>query len=85
MPEKKRPTKESIEKVPSTSSAVLLLIGVSLDTTWRMFVPIVGLAILGVWLDNTIGTKPWLTISGIIVGIVIALALIIQQINRNDK
>lgn len=81
MPKVKRSTKEDVSEVPSPAT-VLFLFGTIADTTWRMFVPIVGLAILGVWLDNTIHTKPWLTMIGIIIGMVAASILIIRQINK---
>lgn len=63
---------------------VLATIG---DTTWRMFVPSVGLTLLGVWADTRfIGmtgesvTKPWLMIAGIIIGCLGSFLLVKQQL-----
>lgn len=61
---------------------------IAADTTWRMFVPIIGGTALGVWADNTITDKPLATVIGIMVGIIIATLLVRQQLNRklpNDK
>lgn len=50
------------------------------DTTWRMFVPSVGLTLLGVWADGQFGTKPWLMVLGIVLGFAGALLLVKKQI-----
>lgn len=55
------------------------------DTTWRMFVPIIGLTVLGVWGDRSFGTKPWLTACGIVVGVVIAGWLIKGQLKQGNR
>lgn len=71
-----------------SKSTVILLFTIAADTTWRMFVPIIGGTVLGVWMDNMIGTKPVLTILCIMLGVVIAGVLVRQQMNRkltNDK
>lgn len=83
MAKNKEPTKEETPKVPS-SATVLLMFATIADTTWRMFVPIIGLVILGVWLDNLWHTKPWLTVAGTVLGIIISFALIVQQMKRNE-
>lgn len=73
---------------PQRSMVVLLFI-IAADTTWRMFVPIIGGTALGVWADNTLTDKPLGTVIGITVGIAIAALLVRQQLNRkltdNDK
>lgn len=68
---------------PPEKSTVFLLLGTIADTTWRMFVPTIGLTILGVYLDNTISSKPWMTVLGIIIGTVIAGELIRRQLKAN--
>lgn len=76
------------DKTPTDKSAVILLFTIAADTTWRMFVPIIGGTILGVWADNTMASKPLWTIVGIAVGVVVAALLVRQQMNRkltNDK
>lgn len=68
---------------PTDKSPVILLLGIAGDTTWRMFVPVIGLAALGIWGDRTLQTKPWLTIVAIIVGIIIAGLLVRKQLQRD--
>ena len=65
---------------PPNQSTVLLLLGTIADTTWRMFIPIVGLLLLGVWLDKTYDTLPWATIILTIIGIGIAGELVRRQL-----
>lgn len=59
----------------------LMFFAVIADTTWRMFVPSIGLTLLGVWLDSEWRMKPWFMISGIVVGTIAAIALVRRQIN----
>ena len=79
MPKKKRPAAEASKKVPSSSTA-LLLIGTFVNTTARLFVPTILGVILGLVADNYFGTKPWLTVAGVILGFVIAIYLVYTQI-----
>ena len=65
---------------PKSKSTVLLLLGTIADTTWRMFVPIIGLMLLGLWIDKQFDTLPWALISLTIVGIVVAAELIRRQL-----
>lgn len=67
---------------PPEKSTVVLLLGTITDTTWRMFVPSIGLTIVGVIMDNWLHTKPWLTLSGILVGATIAALLVRRQMRR---
>jgi F0F1-type ATP synthase assembly protein I len=50
------------------------------DTTWRIAVPVVGLTLIGIYIDKHHGTKPWLTLAGSIVGFIIAGLLVKRQI-----
>lgn len=50
------------------------------DTTWRMFVPSVGLTLLGARLDGQFGTKPGLTFGGIVLGFASAALLVYLQL-----
>lgn len=72
-------------KVPPTSSTVLLLLGTIGDTTWRMFVPTIGLMLVGFWIDTQLGTKFWLTAAGVLVGSLIAGFLIRHQLKNVPK
>ena len=71
------------DKTPPSRSTVVLLFTIAADTTWRMFVPIIGGTALGVWVDNTYASKPWATIVCIAVGVVIATLLVRNQLKRN--
>ncbi len=59
--------------------------GVMADTTWRIFVPVVGLTLLGVWLDRSWQTKPWLMFAGIPIGALCAVVLVKRQIDGGKK
>lgn len=61
--------------------AIVLIV----DTTWRMFVPVLGLTIIGVLFDQQMGTKPIALGMGIIVGFGIAGVLVKMQINRVNR
>lgn len=79
------PTKGDDPKVPPTSSTVILLLATIGDTTWRMFVPTIGLMLLGLWIDTQLSTKFWLTVLGILIGSVIAGLLIRNQLRNVRK
>lgn len=61
-----------------------LLFATLADTTWRLFVPTVGLTLLGVWLDQRAATRPWLMIVGIIIGTLLAVALVRRQMQATS-
>lgn len=67
---------------PPNKSTVLLLFMIAADTTWRMFVPVIGGTIGGVWADNAFGPKPTWTIVGVSIGVVIAALLVRQQMRK---
>jgi len=73
------------QPTPPTHTTVILLLGTMVDTTWRMFVPIIGLLLLGLWADRSWGTAPWLTVTGMILGIALAALLVQRQIKRVTK
>lgn len=54
------------------------------DTTWRMFIPIVGLLLVGRDVDTRLGTKPLLMLVGAAIGALIAGALIRKQLKRGS-
>lgn len=55
------------------------------DTTWRMFVPTIGLLLLGLQFDQANHTLPWGTLIGLAIGSIIAGLLIRQQLNTVTK
>ncbi len=79
------PTDKGESPTPPEKSTVLLLLGDIGDTTWRLFVPTIGMTIAGVYLDNQIDTKPWLTIAGIVLGIILAAILVRNQLQKVNK
>lgn len=73
-----KPKVQSDQKTDVDATAIMMqtIIG----TTWRMFVPSIGLMLVGLWADLMLHTKPWLMFVGIIVGLVTSAGLIYQQI-----
>lgn len=66
---------------PSPASAVVLLSDIA-DTSWRMFVPTIGLTVLGLMLDKQFHTTPWVMVLGIVGGCVIAALLVRTQLRK---
>ncbi|HUC89973.1 MAG TPA: AtpZ/AtpI family protein [Patescibacteria group bacterium] len=56
-----------------------------LDTTWRIAVPVLIFALLGIFADLRLGTKPWMTILGVAIGFVFAAKLVNKQIKAVEK
>jgi len=73
-----QPDKPAAEK--SGSTAVLLL--TLADTTWRILVPTLILALLGLKLDITWHSAPWLTLIGTALGFGLAGLLIKRQLEE---
>lgn len=66
---------------PGPSSATVLILSIA-DTTWRMFVPIIGLLLLGRMADDLWHTgHVWMAL-GTVTGIIISGLLIKQQLER---
>ncbi len=58
-----------------------LMMRTIIGTTWRMFVPTIGFTLTGLAIDMTVGTRPWMTISGVCLGFAAAFALVWLQIS----
>jgi F0F1-type ATP synthase assembly protein I len=71
------------ESKDSSSRSKRFVAGIIFDTSWRMFVPIIGLAVLGVIIDNEMVTKPFATIAGIIIGVTVSAVLVARQIRKD--
>ena len=67
--------------LPPKKSTVLLLLTIA-DTTWRLFIPIIGFTIAGLLIDKLLGTKPWLMIVAILLGAALAIWLVNAQIKK---
>lgn len=56
-----------------------------LDTAWRMTVPVVLFAVGGLLLDKQVGTAPWLTLLGTVVGFSFSALLVKKQIDTVNR
>ncbi len=74
-----------ITPVPPNKSTVILLIMTMADTTWRMFLPIIGLTIIGLLADKWLHSTPWIMSIAMAIGIVLATLLVRQQLQRVKK
>ena len=70
---------------PPDTSTVILLLGTIGDTTWRMFVPTIGLTVLGLLIDKQFHSTPWVMSIGIVLGIILATILVRRQIKEVQK
>lgn len=68
-------------KAHSSNAASSIVLDMA-DTTWRMFVPTIGLLMVGRQLDTRFSTKPFLMVAGIVLGSLIAAYLVKAQIQR---
>lgn len=50
------------------------------DTAWRIAIPVVLLALVGIFADKSLDTAPWLTLLGTLLGFGLAAILIKNQI-----
>lgn len=71
--------KESAENSPESVTVLIKDIG---DTTWRMFLPSIGLTLGGIAIDRMFGSKPFGMIVGIVLGSLIAALLVRTQLRK---
>jgi len=69
-------------RLPPSSSTVILMLATIGDTTWRLFVPSVGLTIAGLLLDKQFHSSPWLLIAGVVIGALLAVWLVRMQLKK---
>lgn len=79
------PNKGDDKTVPPDSSTVILLVLTIADTTWRLFVPSIGLTIVGLLLDKHLKTTPWIMTAGVILGVMVAILLVRAQLKKVEK
>lgn len=72
------PTNDKPDGQDHTATLLLTLA----DTTWRMLIPTALLAAVGVFMDLKFGTKPWITLASIPVGLMASAGLIRRQLRR---
>lgn len=78
------PKTDPAPKSPKGEYTALSMILDMADTTWRMFIPIVGLLLIGRYADSQMGTKPFAMLMGALIGTAIAWKLIQRQLKRNS-
>lgn len=64
------------------SGAMMILARTMIGTMWRMFLPTIGLTLLGLWLDSVSGMKMRWLLAGIIFGAIISVILVALQIAK---
>ena len=64
------------------SGAMMILARTMIGTMWRMFLPTIGLTLLGLWLDNVSGVKMIWLLAGVISGAIISVILVAFQIAK---
>ena len=64
------------------SGAMMILARTMIGTMWRMFLPTIGLTLLGLWLDNVSGVKMRWLLAGVISGAIISVVLVALQIAK---
>ena len=64
------------------SGAMMILARTMIGTMWRMFLPTIGLTLLGLWLVNVSGMKMRWLLAGIISGAIISVILVALQIAK---
>lgn len=79
------PKKRDESPAPPEKSTAILLLGTVADTTWRMFIPTIGLMLVGIMLDKSLHMKPWCMIVGLIVGTIITVLLVRRQLAALQK
>lgn len=51
-----------------------------LDTAWRIAIPVVAAAVLGIVMDRSLGTRPWMTLVASVAGLGVAGWLVKRQL-----
>ena len=74
---------DNVPNAPGDTGALALIMSMA-DTTWRMFVPTLPLIMLGDYLDKQFNTKPWLMLTGAVIGGLIAAWLVRAQLRRKS-
>lgn len=78
-----KPTNDGTRSAdPSPTMVVLATIG---DTTWRMFVPVFGGALIGYGIDKLVASRPVGVLAGTFIGIIVAVLLVVMQYKSATK
>ncbi len=79
------PKKSDDKPQPPERSTVVLLFATAADTTWRMFVPTLGGALGGLWIDGAMNTEPIFAVGGLALGILVTAFLVKQQYSKVEN
>lgn len=83
MPKNAKADSASAQPAKYTKNKVaVVLMGTFIDTTWRMFLPTIGLMLIGMWIDNMLGTKYIFMILLFISGCLLAALLVRKQLKK---
>lgn len=74
--------KQTPEPPKPIRSQTAILLSTMADTSWRMFVPTIGLLLLGRWLDTWLGTTPIALLIGLGLGVAASIWLITKLIKE---
>lgn len=74
----------STDKLPGEGTDLVILKTVA-DTTWRLFLPSIGLTVLGIIADKILDTKPWMTFIGVTIGAILSFTLVYGQLKGIKK
>lgn len=77
----KAPNKDGDANSKQPSPTTVLVTSIA-DTTWRMFVPTIGMLLLGRMIDSSYQTKPWGMVVGVVIGSLVAGLLIKKQLEK---
>lgn len=69
----------------TTTQAVFLFAMTILDTTWRVLVPGIAGTSLGLVLDHTWHTTPFVMIAGLVIGVALSAVLVMRQLKAINK
>ena len=84
LPDASDKTPDRDATTPSRSDALYIIASMA-DTTWRMFVPTIGLLLIGNWADGVVHTKPWLLLLGVAIGAGVSAYLIKRQLAKGKE
>lgn len=74
----KRDDNGPVAESDSQTNHLLVIFKTLGDTTWRMFVPVIVGALVGLWFDNSYGSK-YSAVIGAVLGLILAAVLVWRQ------
>lgn len=76
------------EKKTSDGDAVgnaHVMVGTLLDTTWRMFIPVLVFTLIGYGIDSGFDISPAATLIGLAIGVISSFSLVAIQLKKLTK